>query len=175
MGESLSHESVELRRQRRLPLRRKFTVLPNRGLVGGAMILLLLAPVFVMVTEHGLSKGIYVRLAPRREPGPDENCIVGPIVVSVREHGTGSRLILDGTQVDREHLEQALKIKLAGRADWEVFIEGDDSLSFADAMSAVDAVYALHAKAVMLTPELKEQMAKACPSRQLLPTGVSTH
>jgi hypothetical protein len=51
MGEGLAHESVELRRQRRLPLRRKFTVLPNRGLVGGAMILLLLLPVFLMVTH----------------------------------------------------------------------------------------------------------------------------
>jgi len=34
MGEGLAHESVEFRRQRRLPLTRKFVILPNRGLVG---------------------------------------------------------------------------------------------------------------------------------------------
>jgi biopolymer transport protein ExbD len=165
MGESLAHESVELRRQRRLPLRRRFTVLPDRGLVGGAAILLLLLPVFVMVTEHELSRGIYVRLVPRHQSGPNENCIEGPIVVDVKQSGTVSRLFLDGTQVDREHLEQELKSKLAGRADWDVFIEGDDAVLFADPMSAIDAINALHARAVILTPKLKEQMAKACPSR----------
>src|ERR1700722_4828184 len=72
MGEGLAHESVEFRRERRLPLRGKFKVLPNRGLVGGAMVLLLLIPMFVMVTQHDLAKGIYVRLSPGHHSGPNE-------------------------------------------------------------------------------------------------------
>jgi hypothetical protein len=59
-----------------------------------------------------------------------------------------------------------LKSKLAERADWEVFIDGDDSVSFADPLYAIDIVNDLHAKAVILTPKLKQQIAeKGCPPR----------
>jgi len=166
MGEGLAHESVELRRRRRLPLKRKFAVLPNRGLVGGAMILLLLAPTFVMVTQDDLARGIFVRLTPRHYSGPDDICLAGPIIVTIKAHGSGSKLFLNGTEVSREEFERALKSKLAERANWEAFVEGDDSLSFADPIYAIDVVNALHARAVILTPKLKRQMAeKSCPLR----------
>jgi biopolymer transport protein ExbD len=165
MGAGLAHDSVEVRRQRRLPLKERFTFLPNRGLVGGAMILLLLLPVFFIVTQHELARGIYVRLAPRHHPGPDEICLLGPVVVTVRQHGSVTQLFLGGTEVSHERFEEALKSELARRANWEVFVEGDDSVSFADPMYAVDAINTLHAKAVILTPRLKEQLAKACSSR----------
>jgi hypothetical protein len=97
MGEGLAHDSVELRRRRRLPLRRKFTVLPNRGLVGGAMILLLLLPVFFVVMQHELARGIYVRVTPRHYAGPDEICSEGPIVVTVNQRGSASELLINGT------------------------------------------------------------------------------
>jgi hypothetical protein len=51
------------------------------------------------------------------------------------------------------------------RANWEVFVEGDDSASFADPMYAIDVINALHAKAVILTPKLKRQMAESCRPR----------
>ena len=166
MGEGLAHESVELRRQRRLPLNRKFRALPNRGLVGGAMILLLLAPVFVMVTEHDLARGICVRSAPRHHSGPDDSCLAGPIVVTVKQQGSQSKLLLNNTEVSREEFARALKSKLAQRANWEVFVEADDDVWFADPMYAIDVVNALDAKAVILTPKLKQQMAeKGCPLR----------
>ena len=158
IGEELAHESVECRRQRRLPLERKFTMLPNRGLVGGALILLPLVPVF-MVTQHDLARGIYVRLAPRDHSGPDGICVAGPIVVTINQHGSLSTLRLDGTEMSREELEQSLKSKLSKRANWEVFVEGEDSVSFADPMYAIDIINALHAKAVILTPKLKRQIA----------------
>jgi biopolymer transport protein ExbD len=168
MGEGLAHESVELRRQRRLPLGRKFATFPNRGLVGGAMILLLLAPAFVMVTQNDLASGIYVRLIPRHHSGPDDICLAGPIVVTIRQQGSVIKVLLNGIEVSREEFERALKSKLAERANWEVFVESDDTLSFADPMYAIDAINDLHAKAVILTPKLKRQMAeKGCPLRQL--------
>jgi len=166
MGEGLAHESVELRRRRRLPLKRKFAALPNRGLVGGAMILLLLVPTFVMVTQDDLAGGIYVRLTPRYHSGPDDICLAGPLIVTIKHHSSVSKLFLDGIEVNREEFERALKSKLAERANWEVFVEGDDSASFAEPMYAIDVINALHAKAVILTPKLKRQMAeKSCPPR----------
>jgi biopolymer transport protein ExbD len=175
MGEGLAYESVEFRRRRRLPLRRKFAVLPNRGLVGGAMILLLLPPLFVMVTQHYLARGVYVRLVHGHYSGPDELCLEGPIVVTVNQDGLVSKLLLNGIEVSRQEFEGALKSKLAKRAHWEVFVEGDDSVSFADSMYAIDVINALHAKAVILTPKLKRQMTESCPLRQLFRPGVYTH
>jgi biopolymer transport protein ExbD len=165
MGEGSAHVSVEFRRQQRLPLGRKFTVLPNQGLVGGTMILLLLVPVFVMVTQHDLARGIYVRLIPRRYSGPDEACLAAPIVVTIKQHSAVNKLFLDGTEVSREGLERVLKSKLSERANWEVFVEGDDSVPFADPMYAIDVINTLHAKAVLLTPKLKRQVTESCPLR----------
>ena len=165
LGVALAHQSVESRRQRRLPLRNKFSMLPNRGLVGGAMILLVLPLVFVLVMEHDLEKGIYVRLSPPHSSGPDEFCLEGPIVVTVRQHNALSQTLVNGTEVSQEALQQVLRSKLSGRANWEVFIEGEDSVPFADPMEAIDVINALHAKAVILTPKLKRQMANSCPPR----------
>jgi biopolymer transport protein ExbD len=165
MGVGLAYESVELRRQQRLPLKKRLSMLPNRGLIGGPVILLLLIPMFLLVSFRE-SRGIHVRLTPQGGRGSNENCLAGPIVVTINQHGSLSRLLLNGTEVSREEFERALKSKLAERADWEVFVEGDDSVSFADPLYAIDVVNDLHAKAVILTPKLKQQIAeKGCPPR----------
>lgn len=165
MGAGLASDSVEVRRRRRLPLKPKFTFLPNRGLIGGAMVLLLLLPVFFMVTQHDPAKGIYVRVVPRHQPGPDEICLLGPIVVTVRQQGSLAKLLIGGTEVSSERFAEALKAELARRANWEVFVESDDSVMFAYTMNVVDAINTLHAKAVIVTPRLKAQVAKSCSSR----------
>ena len=162
MGQGLAHQSVELRLQRRLPLKGKFSVLPNRGLVGGVGMLLLLIPMFLIV-EPQEARGIYIRLAPQRGREPDENCLAGPIVVTLKQDGTSSQMLLDGAEISREELGRVLRAKLATRANWEVFVEGDDSVQFADPMYAIDVIHGLHAKAVILTPGLKQQMADTCP------------
>lgn len=162
LGGSLEHESVEMRRQRRLPLRRKFAALPDRGLAGGAVVLILLVPMFMMVTRHSPAWGVYLRLAPRYHPEADQNCLEGPIIVTVKQHGVARQLILSGVKVSQEDLERALSLKLAGRAEREVFVEGDDSMLLADLTSAIDRINSLQANAVILTPKLKQQMAKNC-------------
>lgn len=139
-----AHESVEFRRQRRLPLRRQIAGLPNLGLIGGPVILVLLIVMFVLVSFQE-SRGIYVRLVPRNLLGPGELCLAGPIVVTINQSGSASGLLLNGTEVSREEFERALESKLAQRADWEVFVEGDDSVSFAEPMYAIDVINALHA------------------------------
>ena len=158
MGEGLAYESVELRRRRRLPLKKRLSLLPNLGLIGGPVFLVLLIIMFLLNSPRE-SRGIYVRLT-QRGWGPDENCLAGPIVVTINQHGSLSRLLLNGTEVSREEFERALKSKLAERADWEVFVDGDDSVSFADPLYAIDIVNDLHAKAVILTPKLRNKSLK---------------
>src|SRR3984957_18207171 len=100
------------------------------------------------------------------DSGPDGICLAGPIGVTINQHGSVSRLLLNGIQVSRDELEPALKPKLAVRANWEVFVETNDSVSVCDPMYAIDVVNALHAKAVILTPKLKRKMAeKGCSLR----------
>lgn len=165
MGEGLAYESVELRRRRRLPLKKRLSLLPNLGLIGGPVFLVLLI-IMILLNSPRESRGIYVRLTPQRGWGPNENCLAGPIVVTINQYGSLSRLLLNGSEVSREEFERALKSKLAKRADWEVFVDGDDAVSFADPLYAIDIVNDLHAKAMILTPKLRQQIAeKGCPPR----------
>jgi biopolymer transport protein ExbD len=164
MGQDLAHQSVELGLQGRLPLRKRLSAFPNRGLVGGVVMLLLLVPMFLMVTEQD-AKGIYIRLVPQRGPGPDENCLAGPIVVTIKQHKGVSRTFLNRTEIRREDLDQALRGRLAKRAKQEVFVEGDADLQVADPMYAIEVINALPAKAVILTPGLKRQMDETCRPR----------
>jgi biopolymer transport protein ExbD len=163
MASGIADQSVEWRRQRRLPLKKKFST-PNRGVVGGAAVLLVLVPTFLMVIENDQNnRGIYVWLTPQPGRGPDENCLAGPIVVTVKHKESSSLFLVDGAEISRGELGRALKTKLAPRANWEVFVEAEDAVDFSDAMEAIEVVNSLQAKAVILTSRLKEQMAAQCP------------
>jgi len=115
-----------------------------------------------MVTQQTPAKGIYVHLTPQLHRGPNENCLEGPIVIRLTGQNEKSRMLVNGKELRREELEPFLKAALARRANWEVFIEGDDSVSYADPMYAIDVINALHAKAVILTPKLKGQIGDNC-------------
>jgi biopolymer transport protein ExbD len=159
-GESYPHQSVEVRLRRRLPLRSKHSSLPDRATVGGAMMLLLLIPMFLLVNGwNPRARGIYVRITPAHHIEPDEDCLEGPIVVEVRGHYSSAHLLLKGKDISQEGLGPALRAELARRAHWEVFVEGDDSVPHGDVMFAVDAIHSLRAKAVILTPKLTEQIS----------------
>ncbi len=87
--------------------------------------------------------------------------------MTVVSHSDATRMLLNGKEINREELAPALKAALAERANWEVHVEGDDSVPYADPMYVVDVVNSLYAKAVILTPQLKEQIAAAtCSPRQ---------
>jgi biopolymer transport protein ExbD len=165
-GRSLADQSIEWRRQRRLPLKTRFTTLPNRGLVGGSAVLLLLLPAYLIVEGAVLeAKGIYVRLAATPSHTPNEYCLAGPIVVTLRRSNEETRTFVSGAELRREELPRALTKELAARANWEVFVEVDDSLEFAYPMDVIDVITTLHAKPVILTPKLKEQLVKQCRAR----------
>ncbi|MBI3475047.1 MAG: biopolymer transporter ExbD [Acidobacteria bacterium] len=133
------------------------SALPNRAVIGGVVMLLVLLPTFIMINQKVPAKGIYVRLAPGHDPDPLE-CLEGPIVVRVSE---SSQMLLNGKQLSRDQLEPALKAALRRRKNWEVFVEGDDSAPYADPMFAIDVINSLHAKAVILTAKAKAQIAAA--------------
>jgi hypothetical protein len=55
---------------------------------------------------------------------------------------------------------------LARRANWEVFLEGDDSLAYAEPMYAIDVIHSLQANPVILTSDFKEPIAKECSNKE---------
>jgi biopolymer transport protein ExbD len=110
------------------------------------------------------SKGIYVRTTPSLHL-PDEYCLAGPIVLSLRKNGASTRTYLNGAEIKPEQLARALRAQLAARANWEVFVEGDDSLDFAESMNTIALITDLHTKTVLLTPQLKRELASQCSSR----------
>ena len=71
--------------------------------------------------------------------------------MTVVSHSDATRMLLNGKEINREELAPALKAALAERANWEVRVEGDDSVPYADPMYVVDVVNSLYAKAVILT------------------------
>jgi biopolymer transport protein ExbD len=81
--------------------------------------------------------------------------------VTVVSHNDPTRMLFHGKEINREELAPALRAAPAERANWEVHVEGDDSVPYADPMYVVDVVSSLYAKAVILTPQLKEQIAAA--------------
>lgn len=164
LGQSLADHSVEWRRQQRLPLKKRLVVLPNRGVVGGSAVLLLLLPMYLML-EKPDSRGIYVGINSWAGRITDDYCLAGPIVVTIQKKGTSTHLSLNGSEIRHEELAMALRAQLVVRANWEVFVEGDDSISYSEVMDVIDQVSSLHAKPVMLTPKLKRKLAEGCPFR----------
>jgi hypothetical protein len=141
MGHQLVHESIELRRQQRLPLRTKFVSLPNRGLLG-----------------------VYVQLSPQLGQAVDESCLSGPILLRVKQHDGSSRVVLDGQEMQWSELRPTLISKLSGRANWEVFVEADEDVELSVPVQTFEIIRSLGAKAVILTPTLKKQLVDSCMS-----------
>ena len=164
LGQNLANQSVEFRRLRRLPLKKRFVVLPNRGLVGGSAVLLLLLPMYLML-EKPDSMGIYVAINAQSGRTPDDYCIAGPIVVSVLTSDASTKVFLNGSEIRRKDLPHVLRTQLAARANWEVFVEASDLTSYSDAVDAIDQIRSLGAKSVLLTPKLKEKLAEECSIR----------
>jgi biopolymer transport protein ExbD len=155
-GEHFPHVSTEVRLRRRLPLRPKLSALPNRALIGGVVMLLLLLPAFLMMDQTLPAKGFYVRLTPREFQFPLEDRFEGPIVVTVVESG---QMLLNGKELTRDQLRPALKAALGRRRNWEVTVEGDDSASYADPMFAIEVINSLQARAVILPKKAKAKIA----------------
>jgi biopolymer transport protein ExbD len=158
-GERFEYESVELRLRGRLPLKAKRSALSDRGVVGGTIFLLLLVPAFLMIEwQHPMPRGIYVQLSAAHYQDSIQDNAEGPIIVTVKLHDDSAQFLLNGKEIRREDLEPALKAELARRANWVVFVEGDNSLPYAEPMHVFDVGHALHAKVVILTPKLKEEI-----------------
>ncbi len=90
-------------------------------------------------------------------PAQDSDRRVEPLVLRLQgaRPGLPSKLFLNSRHLSWEELNSGLKAELSRRSVWVVYIEVDSNLSWQDALSAIDAARAVHAKAVLLTVKTK--------------------
>ena len=105
------------------------------------------------------SDGVIVSVMQHVPPAQDSDRWVEPLVLRLQgaRPGLPSRLFLNSRQLSWEELNSGLKAELSRRSVWVVYIEVDSNLSWQDALSAIDAARAVHAKAVLLTVKTKPE------------------
>lgn len=156
------HQSVEQRRKARLPLREKFSVLPDRAVMFGMPVMGMML-VMVLMDLPLPSKGIFVAIAARGSA--PATVAEQPVVVQVektpnpnfdkeawpsRRERWAPVFRVQGQLIAESDLRRALKKELARRGDWSVFIYGDDDLPFQSVVEVVDVVNGLGGRPVLV-------------------------
>ena len=169
--------SVPERLPRRIvrPLQARMSALPSFGTL--ATVIFFFAVVGLMlclawIHDHSIPKGLGVSVSSKLYERAKGNREIAPLTLSVERHGEDVRYLLDGENVRLEDLRRALKGELARRADWIVFVEGDASLPYQDVTQLIDIASGLHAKVVMLTQGMKQEVSRQVP-RAIPPTQSS--
>ncbi len=145
-------KSVEERRRKRLPLRRRLAALPDRGVIFGMPVMVLLV-VMTFLNLPPTPRGIYVAIAPRgTAPAPTNS--ETPVIVQVELRDKSDllapRIRVQGNEVAADALPEILKQEFARRGSWVVFIYGDANLNFQSVASVVDVVNGLGARPVLV-------------------------
>ena len=137
----------------KLQLKPAISGLPSFGLVCALFLSWLIMFHIVFYQEwHCHSNGVIVSVMQHVPPAQDSDRRVEPLVLRLQgaRPGLPSKLFLNSKQLPWEELNRGLKAELSRRSVWVVYIEVDSNLPWQDALTAIDAVRAVHAKAVLL-------------------------
>jgi biopolymer transport protein ExbD len=117
------------------------------------MVLVFEFMIMAPLPPHGLPAFVATRHLLKAQTDP-----AGPLVVSAQRRNGNVRFLVGVKPVPLENLHDALKKELSRRADWVVFVEGDDNLPFQDIAAVIDVASGLHARSVIL--------ARACDAKR---------
>jgi hypothetical protein len=145
----------------KLRLKPAISGLPSFGLVCALFLswLIMLHIVFYQEWRYH-SNGVMVSVMQHVPPAQDSDRWVEPLVLRLQgaRPGLPSSLFLNSRQLSWEELNSGLKAELSRRSVWVVYIGVDSNLPWQDALSAIDAARAVHAKAVLLTVKTKPKV-----------------
>ena len=124
----------------------------------GAMLTLLILGMIVRPPE---STGVYVSISQTDLDRAWGNKLVRPLVVKVtllrpNDYVT-AEFRVQGKVVKPVDLPEALKRELAVRAEWLVFIEGENDIPWQAVMTVADAAKSLRAKPVLVTEKMRPE------------------
>ena len=150
----------------KLPLRKQFSAPPAFALIAGTSLFVLI--VVFMTISPLTPRGLYVYLL---KPGPlvaKNDVSVEPIVVQVVDAGRGvaPNLYVNSKPTSWGDLGNALKNELKIRSEWVVYVESDDNIPWADAVTVVDIAKGLHAKVVLMTSKPDPRLPRP-PKREM--------
>jgi biopolymer transport protein ExbD len=152
--------TFEERQQQRFPLSRKMPTL-NHFVMFAIIVLMILWAIFLIErTQYPPVVGVWTLIAPRFYAAAYADP-AGPIIVRIRRGAPSIRLSINGAELKREDFRGQLKAELSRRADWVVFVDGDEDLRVDENVAVVDAIRGLKAKVVLLTPKLKQELARS--------------
>lgn len=118
--------------------------------------LLIVAP-FQML-KFRVSRGIPTRLLSSGVVQAESSLRTTGLLVYIDRNG---KLFLNSKPVTASQLPRALEAEFARRADWSVYVEGDSDANYGDVIRAMDQVRAAHGAVIILTPELRTEIAAA--------------
>jgi biopolymer transport protein ExbD len=129
-----------------------FCRLPSFGLVAATALSFVLVVFMADHANRPVSIGIWVPVQ-QHPPATNGSVPMPPLIVRLESAGSGlpPRLYLDSRLVPKEDFAAALREQLKGRPDWVVCVDADPNVPWAEAMSVIDTIRGLHAKAELLT------------------------
>jgi len=142
------------------PLRRRLAPLPPFGLFcATTLAVAAVLPMWVLqFAFRPISKGLSISLITNRLPAARTDHWTTPLTIRIEDAGPELRpkLFLNSAPVSWERLHEALKAELVRRADWTVYVRGDDNISLQYVVLVIDTVQGEHAKVVLLTPNTEK-------------------
>lgn len=147
-----------LRKRRPMP---RFHRLPDLGMLYfAAMFPCLIAMLILM--HHSGSMGIKTHLV--RPSGIHANADPRSkaLLVWLDAHGN---YFVNGKEVSRDNLEDAVKHELSQPAEWTVYFEADGNASFGDAAFAMGKIRNASGKLVWLTPKTRSEFSALKPAQ----------
>ncbi len=142
------------------PLIKRLAPLPPFGLFcATTLAVTAVLPMLVVQFAFGpIPKGVFVSLLGSDFSMTRTGDWTRPIVIRIQEVGPAlpPNLYLNSTPVSWESLRYALKAELARRADWTVYVHGDEDIAFRDVVLVMDIIREEHAKVILLTPNTEK-------------------
>jgi biopolymer transport protein ExbD len=146
----------------REPARRKLllmgihTPIPNVGYIYALTYLVLFSTLATFqMSRWWTSQGITVEL-PRTDTIQAESGQSPALLVYVDSRGG---MYLNSKPMTADQLPRALEYEFARRADWSVYVEGDENATVRDVMAAMDLVRGVNGEVIMLTPGMRAEIA----------------
>jgi biopolymer transport protein ExbD len=141
------------------PLIKRLAPLPPFGLFCAATLAVAaVLPMLVLKFAFGpIPKGVFVSLLRNDFSVARPGSWSKPIVIRIQDVGPAPpKLYLNSTPVSWESLHDAVKAELARRADWTVYVRGDEGIPFQEVVLVMDIIREEHAKVVLLTPNTEK-------------------
>lgn len=148
------------------PLGKPITTLPHFGLLASLILIFgAVLPICILTSAlQPISQGIQLSFTLKNALKALASEPI-PIVLQIKNMGPDAKpaIYLNSSSLAWDELPAALKKQLSTRAEWVVYVQGDEDLPFQDVATAMDFVRQAQAKVILVTPTIE----KFIPQRQL--------